>query len=331
MASGLSGQLGYVQETTYATPVTPVTRFIEFTSETLDYAKQTVDGGGIAAGRVFAPGNARYIVGVGGSGDITFNVPSKGAGFWFYNLFGQVSSVTHAGSPNAYTHTFTPKADMTNISFTMQKGVPEAGSNTVDPYTFQSCVVNSLQLTMGQNALLTAKATIDAQNVVVGTPTLATASYPSAPNYFSFANINNTLTVNGSAYAGIKSFDMTLNNQLDLTRMYLGAGGKKAQPIRGNLATATGTLTADYVDTTLTSAFLSDAEVAFVTTFTAANIATSYNEQITITLNGLRLNGQLPQIGGPGIVPLSIGFDAYTPVAGGQACTIVYQTTDATP
>jgi hypothetical protein len=330
MASGLSGQIGYVQETTYGTGVTPVTRFLEFTSETLDYSKQTVDGGGIAAGRVFAPGNARYVVGVGGGGDITFNVPSKGFGFWLFNTFGQVASVTHAGTPNAYTHTFTPKADMTNLSFSLQKGVPEAGSNTIDPYVFTSCVVNSLQLTQGQNALLTCKATIDSQNAAQ-TGSLATASYPTTPDYFSFANVNNTLTVNGTPYAGVKSFDMTINNQLDLTRMYLGAGGKKAQPIRGNLATATGTLTADYVDTTLSSAFLSDAEVAFVASFQAANINTTFNEMITITLNGLRLNGQLPQISGPGIVPLSIGFDAYTPVAGGQAVTVVYQTQDATP
>jgi hypothetical protein len=35
------------------------------------------------------------------------NVPSKGFGFWLYNTFGQVSSVTHTGTPNAYTHTFT--------------------------------------------------------------------------------------------------------------------------------------------------------------------------------------------------------------------------------
>jgi hypothetical protein len=63
MASGLSGQIGYGQETTYGTGVTP-TRFIEFNSETLDYSKQTVNGAGIAAGRVFMPGNARYIVGV---------------------------------------------------------------------------------------------------------------------------------------------------------------------------------------------------------------------------------------------------------------------------
>jgi hypothetical protein len=183
---------------------------------------------------------------------------------------------------------------------------------------------------MGQNALLTAQATIDAQNVTTATA-LATASYPTTPNYFSFANISSTLKVNGSAYAGIKSFDMTLNNQMDLTRMYLGAGGKKAQPIRGNYAAATGTLTADYVDTVLTSAFIADSEVALVVEFHAANIATTFDEMVQITIPGIRLNGQLPQVSGPGIVPLSIGFDAFVPVAGGQAVTAVYQTTDVTP
>lgn len=328
MAAGLSGQMMVAAETTYGTAVT-VTKGVEFQSETLDFNKQTVDGGGIAGGRIVQPGNARYIVGIGGGGDVTLNVPTKGFGIWLQMLFGQNSSVTHTGTPNAYTYTFTPKADMTNISMTLQKGVPQANSNTVDPYTFSGCVVNSMQFTMGQNSLLQAKATVDAQNVTTAT-TLATASYPSAPNYFSFANINGTLTVNSVPYVAIKSFDFTLNNQLDLTRMYLGNGGKKSQPIRGNYMTGTGTLTGDYIDTTLSSAFIADSEVALVVSFQAANINTTFNEMIQFTLPGLRLNGQLPQVGGPGIVPFSGGFDMYTPIAGGQACTVVYQTSDAT-
>jgi hypothetical protein len=329
MASGLSAQVGYAVESTFGTGVTP-SRFIEFTSESLDYNKQTVNGAGIAAGRVFMPGNARYIVGVGGGGDVTFNFPSKGGGFWLQQVMGAVASVTHAGTPNAYTHTFTPAASLVGQSFTLQKGAPEANNNTVDPYTFTGCKVNQLQLTMGQNALLVAKATIDAQNVTTATA-LATASYPSAPNYFSFANARNTLTVNGTPYAAIKSFDMTINNQLDVSRYYLGSGGMKAEPIRGDYAAATGTLTGDYVDTVLSAAFIADSEVALVTKFSAANIATTYYEELTITLSGLRLNGQLPQVGGAGIVPMSCGFDAFTPVAGGQAVSIVYQTSDATP
>ena len=328
MAAGLSGQLMYATETTYGTGVT-VTRGLEFQSETLDFNKQTVDGGGIAGGRIFQPGNARYIVGIGGGGDITVNVQSKGFGAILNAIFGQNTSVTHTGTPNAYTYTFTPKADMTNNSLTIQKGVPQANSNTVDPYTFTGCMVNSAQFTMGQNSLLQAKLTVDAQNVTTATA-LATNTGPTAPNYFSFANINGTLTVGGTPYVAIKSFDITLNNQLDLTRMYLGNGGKKSQPIRGNYMTATGTLTGDYIDTTLSSAFIADSEVALVVGFDAANINTTFYEMFQLTLPGLRLNGQLPQVGGPGIVPFSAGFDTYTPIAGGQAVTCVYQTTDAT-
>ena len=328
MAAGVSGQFMLATETTYGTPVT-VTKGLEFQSETLDFNKQTVDGGGIAGGRVFQPGNARYVVGIGGGGDVTFNVPSKGFGVWLQLLFGQNTPTTHAGTPNAYQYTFTPKADMTNVSATMQKGVPQANSNTIDAYTFSGCVVNSMQFTMGQNSLLQCKATVDAQNVTTATA-LATLSLPSAPNYFSFANINGTLTVGGTPYVAIKSFDITLNNQLDLTRMYLGNGGKKSQPIRGNYMTGTGTLTGDYIDTTLSSSFISDSEVALVVSFQAANINTTFNEMVKFTLPGLRLNGQLPQISGPGIVPFSAGFDTYTPIAGGQAVTVDYQTTDAT-
>jgi len=326
MGSGLNTVINFAQETTYGTGVTP-TRSVEITSETLDYSgKQVINGAGLAGGRVFEPGNARYVVGKGGGGALTMNVPSKGFGFWLYNLFGQVTSATHAGTPSAYTHTFTAASTL-NKSFTLQKGVQ---GSTTDPYTFTGCVVNSMQLTMGQNALLTSQITIDSQDMNTATA-LATTAYPTAPDYFSFANVNNTLTVGGTPYAGIRSFDMTINNQMDLTRMYLGAGGKKAQPVRGNYATATGTLTADYVDQTLVNAFIADTEIALVCTFVAANIATTFNEQIVITLNGLRLNGEVPKVSGPGLVPLSIGFDAFTPVAGGNAVQIDYQTSDVTP
>lgn len=325
MAAGLSGQLMYAVESTYGTAVT-VTRGLEFTSETLDYNKQTVDGGGIAGGRIFQPGNSRYVVGVGGGGDITLNVQSKGFGAILNNIFGQNTSVTHT---TAYTYTFTPKADLTNTSLTFQKGVPQANSNTVDPYTFNGCMINSAQFTMGQNSLLQAKLTVDAQNVTTAT-SLASFTGPTAPNYFSFANLQGVLTVNGTPYVAIKSFDITLNNQLDLTRMYLGNGGKKSQPIRGNYMTATGTLTGDYIDTTLSSAFIADSEVALVVGFDAALINTTYYELFQLSMPGIRLNGQLPQVSGPGIVPFTAGFDTYTPVAGGQAVTCVYQTTDAT-
>src|SRR6266705_3454627 len=51
-ASGLSGQVGAVAETTYGTPVT-VTHFYEFLSENFQYNPAWLDGQGLKAGQAF--------------------------------------------------------------------------------------------------------------------------------------------------------------------------------------------------------------------------------------------------------------------------------------
>jgi hypothetical protein len=326
IGSGIGSQLGAATESTYGTSVTPA-RFFEYDSESIDFDKTAQQGTGMRAGGQVVRANRRVVTMIGGKGDVQMDVPSKGFGFWLALAFGGTPTSAQQAATAAYLHTFTP-GDLLGKMATVQVGVPQLGG-TVTPKTALGCKVTDLELTAGLGEILTAKIGLDAADVRTDVA-LATASYAAGAttNVFHFAE--GAITIGGSAIAGVRSATVKLDNGLKTDRRHLGGLGKKAEPVIADYRKITGKLDAEFIDTTFSAAYLTDAALALVLTFTGPLIASTYFETLKITVPVIKLDSQMPDVGGADIVDLSVDFvgldDGTNP-----PIKIEYTSTDVTP
>lgn len=304
MASVLDAQFGVATESTYGTPVT-VTRFYELNpGDGFDYRPNRVQGTGLRVGAI-GPRSARRVTPNGDyGGTFNFEVLSKSFGLlWWYLTGGTVPTPTLvSGSTYQVVHTLSAGFRM----FTGQLGVPRInsdGSATVDAFTATGCVIPGWGLTMDNSDILKLRTDIDARDMSTATA-LATASYPTAPNLFSFAGAalyggtytaptSTALASGGTQLANITSFSMDVARNADVSRYLAGAAGKKAIPIPG-LAAVTGSLGIEYSDTVYRDAFLADTDLTLVANFTAGALSTG-SETVQVCLARIRLDGELPK------------------------------------
>ena len=207
--------------------------------------------------------------------------------------------------------------DVYGKSFTAQVGVPQYGG-TVTPKTIAGCKVSTWEISAAQSAIATGRFTIDGASFTTGTA-LATASFPSANSVFHFAQ--GSITVDGTAVANIKDFTLTVDNVLKTDRYNLGSAGIKAEQVINGFRAITGSITAEFTDTTLLSKFLADTSAAIVLSF-----AGSSSSALSITLPAVKFDGEAPQVAGPEVIDINFTFQAYDNGTD-QPLTIVYTPT----
>ncbi len=302
MSSVLDAQFGIADETTYGTPVT-VTRFYEVNAgDGFDYRPNRVQDNGMRVGAV-GPRKARRVTPNGDYGaSMNHAVLSKGFGLLFHKMFGGTPTVN--AITGGYQMVFTLGGALK--PFTGQLGVPRIGSDgstTIDPFTAAGCVIPSFGFSMDAADILKVKYDIDAREMATATA-LATATYPSAPNLFSFAGAYlyggtytaPTTTVLGAGatpLANITNWSMDVSRNADVSRYLAGQGGKKAIPIPGQAA-ATGTIGIEYSDTVYRDAFLADTDLTLVVRFEAGALGAN-KETADFYVPNFRLEGELPK------------------------------------
>jgi hypothetical protein len=322
IGAGIGAQLGIKTETTFNTAVT-VDRFYEFNSENLSYNKNTVVGMGLRAGGQLPRSQRRVVTTFDATGEFEIDLPTRGLGMLLGHATGTMSSPTTV-STGVYSYTFT-LADVYGRSMTIQAGVPQYGG-TVTPKTVTGAKIASFDLSVSNGDIAKGKFTIDGAGFSTTTPTLATASYSLQGSVFHFAQ--GAVTIDGSAVANIKDFTVSVNNTLKNDRYNLGASGAKAEQGINGFRAVTGSMTAEFTDTVLLTKFLADTSAAIVVTFTGSTIASTYKETLSITIPAAKFNADTPNVSGPGVVDLSMTFDAYDDGTN-QPMTIVYQTADS--
>jgi len=303
IGSGIGSQLGIATETTFNTPVT-VSTFYEFTNESINYNKNISVGLGLRAGGQVARSGRRVVTTSDATGDINLDLPTKGLGLLLSYAMG--GTVQTSG-----TYTL---GDVYGKSFTAQVGVPQYGG-TVTPKTIAGCKISSFEISAAQSAIATGRFTIDGASFTTAT-SLATASFPSNNSVFHFAQ--GAITVDGSSVANIKDFTLSVDNVLKTDRFNLGSAGVKAEQIINGFRAITGSLTAEFTDTTLLAKFLADTSAALVLTFTGPS-----SSVLSITLPAVKFDGEAPQVGGPEVIDINFTFQAYDNGTD-QPLTIVY-------
>jgi hypothetical protein len=153
IGSGLGGSFGIVPETVYGTYVAP-TRFHEVNKANMKKVKNTVQGGGLAAGRFAQLGSRRVVTTQAGTGSVEMELPSKGFGILLNNLFGGTVVPVQQSATAAYLQTH-PIADNVGKFLTLQSGIPDT-TGTIRPYSFIGSKITAIEFSCGVDELVIA-------------------------------------------------------------------------------------------------------------------------------------------------------------------------------
>ena len=182
-ASGLSGQVGAVAETTYGTPVT-VTHFYEFLSENFQFVPAFLDGAGLKSGQAYNRATRTVVSQFDVNGDLTMEHTSGEAatavadsmGFWWKWALGSAltTPVVVLGTAFKQIHTNGSKAGQ---YITCQVGRPQISGVTVQPFTYTGVKCTDWEFSCNDNQIAQLKVTFDGQTELTSTG-LAAASLP---------------------------------------------------------------------------------------------------------------------------------------------------------
>lgn len=315
MVSTLDSSIGLAQETTYGTFVTP-SRFLEFTSETLDLKKTVKQGADLRVGRRVGLAARRVIPQYSVEGDITVDCLSKGQGMlWQAALGGGASTMVIAG---CYQKVF-GFGDLLP-SFTIQKGLPsvtKAGVASVQAWSATGAQVNAFTFTQKAADIATLKVTWQAQKIV-DTQAYAAPSYAVGGSVWSFEKAEifsgtyvpptaTALASGSTPLAQIRDFELDVKNNLS-DRYNIGKGGYRDFSTLGSRA-ITGKMTAEYFDNSLPEAILDDAPLSLLLTYTGAPLGAN-SEALQICVPSVRCETELPKSNAGEIILNQMAFTA---------------------
>jgi hypothetical protein len=307
IGSGLGGSFGIVPETVYGTYVAP-TRFHEVNKANMKKVKNTVQGGGLAAGRFAQLGSRRVVTTQAGTGSVEMELPSKGFGILLNNLFGGTVVPVQQSATAAYLQTH-PIADNVGKFLTLQSGIPDT-TGTVRPYSFIGSKITAIEFACGVDELVIAKIDFDSRDITEA-QVLASVSYVTGvqPRHFGEMAVKFGTFGSEAAVQGIRKVTLKIERPQAMDRFYANNAGLKAEPIMSDFVKVSGSFESDYVDKTiLADRFAADSSTSLVWEFVGPVIASTFNQTFRIRVPQVFLDGDSPDLDGPGIVKGTFPF-----------------------
>lgn len=330
--------IGFKKETTYGTSVTP-DRFLEFTSESIDFDRDFYQSTALRPGSRLARSSRRALVKDGGKGDIELEVPTRGLGTFLEALLGVGSS--SLVSTGLYQQLFTLIKDDFLPSVTLQKGIPRLGANVVDAYTAKGAVCSSFELSMANSDVLKLKSSWTAREIDT-TIAYATPSYAAAAELFTFVGAGlvvggvvtvptpTALATGGTTVADVRDFSISVDQKLDSNGFNMGGGGKRTRRPAVGIAEVTGRITAEYDAVTFRDALAAQTPMALVATFQAATEITAGNKPtLQVVVPDIRFESELPKSNGGDVITQAIDFTAFDGLVAAHPLYIAVRTADA--
>lgn len=197
LRSGLAGQIGFANETTWSVPNT-VTRFVPHISESLMDERARLESAGVIAGaRVLRAQQSDTGASTVG-GDVQLELCDRSIGLLFTHMFGAVATT---GS-DPYEHTFTP-GELSGKGLTVQVGRPGSSDGTVDPYTYTGMKVASWEIACSAGEIATLGLTFAGRHEIMhrtvtdGVTTVTSTAISSATAAFSQADVGKPISGTG--------------------------------------------------------------------------------------------------------------------------------------
>lgn len=344
MTTQLDSSFGIGQEVAYGTEVTP-TRFFEV-AETFDKKLGITDGSAWQPGKRVKRLRHNVVTKTEVSGDITFDVLTRGLGYLVHAVLGQVmNTLVPASDPAVYQQVHTVSTTDLLTSYTIQKGIPPQRGGSVIPITMSGCMANSLDFDLKGEGVLTAKigwVGKDANSETV----FAAPSYP--VDLGPLTNVHATISLGGvliaptttalsSGTTPVNKFSdlsIAIKNNLDSDGFNLGGAGKRTRENLVGQLEITGKATADFDSTMLLDAYWAQTALPLVLTLEHDSIieqTLGLRSVLEIVLPAIRLKGETPKSNGGAPIKQSVDFEAFDDGSGMEPIYIVYRTLDLIP
>lgn len=329
-------------------PGTPVWRPLEFKSETLELKKTTVQGQGLHAGGLFDRLNRRVLTNYDVNGGITLDLPNRGLALLLQHMTGSpyttVSGAAALATPTELTTTLAYQSYHTpgntgGMGLCFQKGVPTVDNGTVEPFTYVGSKINDWEISVATGAIAQLALTIDARSEIAGStsidpnigsvPTLASwtesgvesAADPLNVFHFREAAVYSggtpTLTAgvlslaSSTALGNVTSANIKETHTLDTSRYFLGSAGFKGEQIENGFRQVTGGFDVEWLSTeAMYAAFAKDTTTSIQLSFVGnlAGTSGSNHDTLILTVPNIKLDGESPKVGGPGLITQSVSF-----------------------
>lgn len=329
MASVLDAQLGFADESTYGTAV-PVDRFFEFNSFTVKSDNARIESAGLRSGSRVLRSDRWVPNPKGAAGDVTMEVLDKSFGFFLKHMLGTVDVGAPADGLTPFTATV---GNLNGKSFTAQVGRPGA-DGTVYPFTYEGGKVASWELSNDVDGLLMLSLSTDfAREVTTGSGAYAlqATDYPTNAHLLSF--VGGEITVGGVAVP-VKNCSVRMDNGLKTDRHFIRGTGSKKEPLENAVRNIEYTLNVEFDGMThvnrVKSATVAGALAEIVLRWEGPVAPGGTFPSLTVTLPAGRFDGDVPEVGGPGVIEHDLSGKALADPTNG-AIEVVYNSVDTTP
>jgi hypothetical protein len=282
--------LGEEGASTYGTAVT-ATRGYEAKADTFKRTQEFIDSTGMRAGLQAQRSTLSRAVNMGGEGTIEADVLNQGYGLLLQAMLGTATGPTQQASTIAYLQTFATASDDPGKSYTIQVLRTDAGGTT-RTFTHTGCVVTGWKLSHEVGGMLSAEFNFDFANVVTniaaGTPT-----YPATAQPFDWTQASATWN---SAPIDLKSFSVEGDLGMNTERRFLRGSPLKKRPVRSAVPSFEGSAEMEFDSMAQYDAFVAGTIAPMTVTWTGANIVSTHDFQIVLTMPAVQFQGSSPEV-----------------------------------
>lgn len=326
--SGLSGSVGIGAETGYGTFAAP-TRWYPWESEKFSVERKFSEAKAIVGGSLVKQAAQTVLLTQMVKGSLKMPVTTSGLGLLLKAIMGSVTGPTQQGTTAAYQSVFTVGPTV-GESLSVQIGRPQT-NGTITPYSYLGCKPESMELSIESGNV--AELSVDFLGQTMNETEALTVPTYAATNPIVFSFQGSTLSASptiGSetAMANIRKATLSFKRKLDDTRFYLGGNGLLAEPIEDDFIGISGTLEADFTDTTDWDTWVNGAEqISLILNLQGQVIATGYNFGLKLAVPVAQVEGGDPEMSGPKIVNREVKFEGLNDNVH-QPLTLTYTSTD---
>ena len=325
--SAMDGQLGTKTEVTVGTAVT-ADHFFTFDSADLAFDPSYLEGQGIRAGKTYKSINQAGIARKQATGKIELPLMIKGMTWWMTHMIGAAQTPTVVPSGTLAFETYCVPGGLRGKSFTTQIGKTEPAAGNTNAFNYNGCKITDWELAYADNANTLLTVTVDAWNEAEGTPSLATASYPTGNGLFNFSHATTfklggtpsttsgktSISTGTSVTSVVSALTLTGKNTLATERFGLGNAGVKKEQYEEDFTAITGTFTAEYNESEFQSQFRAGTTTALqIDSVWPVAIESTTFPTFSVIIPTIKITKAQPTITGPGLVTVAGEFTVYDP------------------
>lgn len=321
-ASGVASALGTGIESTYGTPVA-ITKRHAFVSHAVQRSQEVLQSNAIT-GNLAGFRRAGVISRRAAAGPLNLELSKHGLGRWLQLMAGSSAAPVQQGGTAAYLQTH--PAGPLDRKLTMQTVFRDVTGTEIDTVTHHGVICTQWELGVNVDGIPSLNLTLDAEDEdtsIASTALLALAE----PAHVPFNWTQASLTVDAVPAVRVNAMTATGTNAQDVGGYFLGGGGTKTDPTLGDFRSLTGSLTAEFADTSIYDKFVAYSSHALKLEYLAEIIASTHAYRFTIDIPQAKFSGSSPVVPGPGKITLDAPFEA-TFNGTNPTFTLSYMSTD---